>query len=449
MSFICSDCVGEPVLKFFVESKATNENSCDYCDSELPTVDLWDVTDKCDHVLTTFFEDSSQTMAVVHFGRTPAGKDAFATIEELAVVSEDVASDIVEALQTMWYDCDSGESRFVDDDPWFVLRSEIDSPLHAEWTNIESSLRSEARYVNPRVTEFMASIFGGISNDRTVEGESVLVDAGPKTTYEAFYRAREFQSERDIQSALEHPERLLGAPPSGIGPGGRMNAAGVPAFYGATNPDAALAEVRPAVGSSVVVAKFSVARPLKLLDLKRMGRVQLERSASLFDESTQALAQRHDFLRRLSERMVLPVVPKDQEKNYLVTQVVADYLAMHPNASIDGIIYPSVQSGQDNVSEEHENVVLFHKAATAIGADNDVSTAEAELFEYDEDGPGEFFRPKIFFRPVKPQYPFQLPGFRPKPALQLVADSIVIHRVLSVRIRTEPTEVEVVRDRER
>lgn len=449
MPYICPDCVGEPVLRSFVIGEASTENPCDYCESELPAADLWRVAEKCDYVLATFFEDSSQTMAVVHFGRTPAGQDASETIQRLAVVSEEIASDIIGSLQALWYDGDTGDSRYVDDDPWFVLRSKFDSPLLTEWTNIESSLRSEARYINPRVAAFMETVFGGISSDRTADGESLLVNAGPGTLYEAFYRAREFPSDHDIANALEHPEKSLGAPPSGVGPGGRMNAAGLPAFYGATKAETALAEVRPAVGSSVVVAKFSVVRPLKLLDLKLMSRVQLERSASLFDEATQTLAQRHEFLRHLSERMTLPVIPKGQERNYLVTQVVADYLAMHPTASIDGIIYPSVQSGKGEANDGSENVVLFHKAATAIDADSEVSTAEAELWEYDEDGPDEYFRPKIFYKEVRQRHTFQQPGFRPRPALRLMIDSIVIHRVLSVSIKTDPIGVEVVSDRDR
>ncbi|MGX9696689.1 RES family NAD+ phosphorylase [Janthinobacterium lividum] len=412
----------------------------------MPSADLWGVAEKCNQVLETFYEESSQTMAVVHFGHTPAGEDLSTTIQELALVSEFVATDIVDALHIMWYDRDSGESKYGDDDPWFVLRTNIDSPLFTEWTKMEISLRSEARYINPKVAAFMESIFGEISNDRTGDGTLVLVNAGPSADYKTFYRARVFQSDQDMSEALQYPEKSLGCPPSGVGSGGRMNAAGLPAFYGATNAETALAEVRPPVGSSVVVAKFSVVRPLKLLDLKLLSQVQLAQSASLFDEATEVAAQRRDFLRMLSERMTLPVMPEKQDRNYLITQVVADYLAMHPNASIDGIIYPSVQVNEGAVDERSENIVLFHKAATAINADSGSATAEAELWEYEEDGPGEYFNPKILYKKVEARYPYQQVGFHPKPALQLVSDSIEIHRVLSVRIRTDPTSVVVVND---
>ncbi|MEZ2409144.1 RES family NAD+ phosphorylase [Bosea sp. RCC_152_1] len=43
---------------------------------------------------------------------------------------------------------------------------------------------------------------------------------------------------------------------------------------------------------------------------------------------------------------------------YLPTQVVADFLATQQKPAIDGILFPSVQAGGDDL-----NVVLFHKAA--------------------------------------------------------------------------------------
>ncbi|WP_188566226.1 RES family NAD+ phosphorylase [Undibacterium terreum] len=385
-------------------------------------------------------------MAVVHYDRIPAGKDLLTTIQELAVVSESAATDIVETLGHIWYDNDSRESKYPDDDLWFVLRSTVESPLLTEWSKMENSLRNEARYLNPKVTAFMESIFGGISNAHTEDGTPVLVDAGPDTRYSTFHRARVFQSDRDMAEALQHPEKSLGSPPSGIGSGGRMNAAGLPAFYGATDAKTALAEVRPPVGSYVVVASFSVIRPLKLLDLRLLGQVQLAQSLSLFDEATLVAAQRRDFLRMLSTRMTSPVMPENQDRNYLITQVVADYLVMHAQASIDGIIYPSVQVDDDGMGERNANVVLFHKAATAINADSENVTAAVDLWEQEEDGPREYFKPKISYIQVKPLYPYQQAEFRPKPALELVKDSIEIHRVMSVEIRTDPTVVEVVSD---
>lgn len=443
MSHICPTCIGEPVLQRLVAAAASAAHTCDYCDGELPAAEVWFVAQKCDEVLATFYELSSQTMAVVHFDRTPVGEDLETTIQQLVQVPQAALEDIVETLQFMWYDRDSEDYRYGDDDPWFVLRTSMEAPLSEDWAAMESSLRGEARYLNPKVDRFMELVFGEIANDITINGGSVLVDAGSGSTYNALYRARVFQSEKGLNEALQHPERFLGAPPAGIGAGGRMNAAGQPAFYGASDARTTLAEVRPPVGSWVVVAKFSVVRPLKLLDLTLLGQVQLREQASLFDVSTKTAAQRRDFLRALSEKMTAPVMPDSQDRNYLITQVVADYLATHRRASIDGIVYPSVQRNSDAHGASGANIVLFHKAATAIDADTGGATAQAELWEYEEDGPQQYFRPTILYRPDKPQIIFRQPGFHPEPALQLIRDSIQIHRVQFVDIRTDVTDVEV------
>src|SRR3546814_2510266 len=51
-------------------------------------------------------------------------------------------------------------------------------------------------------------------------------------------------------------------------------------------------------------------------------------------------------------------MPSDEALEYLVTQAIADFLAVMAIPSIDGIVFPSVQSSGDAF-----NVILFHKAA--------------------------------------------------------------------------------------
>src|SRR3546814_20034581 len=97
-----------------------------------------------------------------------------------------------------------------------------------------------------------------------------------------------------------------------------MNAAGLPAFYGATEAQTALAEVRPPVGSWVVIARFSALRPLKLLDLTLLSQIQLREGVSLFDAKTVAMAYRRDFLRPICEQIVAPVMQAHPTRNYLI-----------------------------------------------------------------------------------------------------------------------------------
>lgn len=429
MKNICIMCITESFLRCEIESKASGRYSCDYCAGGFPAVPISEVAARCNEVLHAFYEDSSHTMAVIHFDHPPKGEDFPTTIEKMTGVAWDVAVDIVDVLEKKW-----------PDEPWFVRRCTVDSTLPWEWSQMEISLRSEARFFNPKVSSFMERIFGGIGSDVTAEGLPVLVDVGPASEYRAFYRARLFQSDQDVEKALCHPEKSLGAPPVGIGNAGRMNTAGQPAFYGASLQATAIAEVRPPVGSQVVVARFDIVRPLTLLNLASLAKVQIPHGASLFDPATMASFQRRDFLEALSQRITVPVMPEDQDRNYLITQVIADYLAMHTEVNIDGILYPSVQVSNGRHSAESMNVVLFYKAAMTIDADLESVTAEAELWtSHDEDG--EEYDPKILLQKPKKRLLYSVSTYQPEPTLQLDHNSIVIHKVTSVTINTDPKPV--------
>lgn len=134
-----------------------------------------------------------------------------------------------------------------------------------------------------------------------------------------------------------------------------MNARGISVFYGATQPKVAIAEVRPPVGSKVVVAKFNIVRPLCLLDLTIIedGHV----TGSIFDPTFLERLERVAFLQTLGQRMTKPVMPDDEAFEYLATQAIADFLATENEPLLDGIIFRSVQS------KGGRNVVLFQKAA--------------------------------------------------------------------------------------
>ena len=104
-----------------------------------------------------------------------------------------------------------------------------------------------------------------------------------------------------------------------------MNAAGIPVFYGALDEDTCVAEVRAPVGSYVVVAKFEVLQPLRLLDFDSLKKVYVE--GSHFDPDYAWRLGRASFLERLVREMSRPVMPGDEAFEYLVTQAVAEYLA--------------------------------------------------------------------------------------------------------------------------
>lgn len=446
MSYICSACVGDAFLSKLVSKDASDENSCEYCNGESPTVELEYIADKCDDVIGTFFEVSSLTDAVVHFNRSPAGESLEELVDRLTSIPSGAVEGVSEALIRQWQDYDTGDDRY-GDDPHFISRHEVDSPYFSEWAEIEDSLRAEARYLNPKVSRFLESLFGELVHHVETGGRSVIVDAGPGTSTTGLYRARTFESEKELEKALQHPERNLGAPPAALTKKvGRMNSIGQPAFYGAIDKQTAVAEIRPPVGSWVAVAQFRIIRPLKLLDLRLLEATQVRKESSFFDPATISSAHKIAFLRKMANVMAMPVLPDHENRDYLTTQVVADYLAMMTDVSIDGMIYRSVQRSSSS-DAEGTNVVLFHKAATEKRANFEKPTAFAALRVYIDEAPGSYLDPAIkFFNEEEKPCTWRLPGYHPEPGLEIVQDGISLHKITGVSFFWDAKDLKVTDD---
>jgi len=259
----------------------------------------------------------------------------------------------------------------------------------------------------------------------------------PGTGLDTLYRARVFTSDRLLEEAMNYPERFIGPPPSGVGAAGRMNAKGVSVFYGSVESNAAIAEVRPPVGSSVVVAPFKVIRKLRVLDITRLGPVKV--TGSKFDRSVGERYERSAFLDKLRSRLVLPVMPGSEDDGYLITQAVADYLSMDGALSLDGIMFPSVQNAGGEASSS--NVILFHKASNVKAANFQAPKwSEFTLWEYAEEGE-YYYCPQLFTRPLTEFQRTMRRPHSPEYSLELDRDNVHIHRIKGVEFRTDDTPV--------
>lgn len=459
MEYICLNCLLDPHLR---QSLPRKEQDCDCCEGPGPSVLLFNVALECDQVLDTHFVPTHQDQSVRLYGRSPTGLDLKDTLASLQVVTESALEQLAEDVQELWFDRDTGETKYSTDDddeqPYFRIRSDLGSAISESWRQMQESLQHEARFLNPEASKVLDSVLGDIHADRTTEGSPVLVEAGPGTSFYRLYRARTFQAEGPLIEALEHPERLLGTPAQGTGPAGRMNAKGQPAFYGATAEAIAVAEVRPPVGAWVATAAFELTRPVKLLDLRNLGLVQMDRAISLFDPRSIEKAQRRDFLRQLVEQLVQPVMPESQDRDYLPTQVIADYLATHRHGPVDGIVYASVQTPQTDTSSPRDlaaehvdgirgfNVALFPRASRVKGTEGR-QTNRASLWDWEDDGPGRYLAPEI--APIPGPTPRDLsdcPPFKTHQSrwpitLELVLDSIKVHEVTGVQVTTTNRQV--------
>ena len=363
---LCAACIGDSYLRSEVE-RQNEVLECSYCGKQKPTISIGDLAEKCHQVFETYFERTANgpegMEAVAHndpeggYRWERAGDPAQDLIIEFAGIDDDPAHDIRLILEEQHNDFDSfdeeqeyGEEACYSDKAIFAER------FHLRWLKFEKSLRTEARLFNKEARELFEDIFAGIVEHPTRGGKRIIVDAGPGTEFTEFFRARVFGPDSPVEDALTQPDRNLGPPSARIAKPGRMNARGISVFYGATTPLVAVAEVRPPVGSRVLVARFEILRPLKLLAIQALESVYAR--GSLFDPDHLHRVERAKFLSRISALMSMPVMPSDDGFDYIVTQAIAEYLANEADVELDGLLFPSVQTADSNL-----NVVLFHKAS--------------------------------------------------------------------------------------
>ena len=118
-----------------------------------------------------------------------------------------------------------------------------------------------------------------------------------------------------------------------------------------------MAEIRAPVGAYVAIAKFEAVRPLRVLDLNALSEVYSE--ISFFDSNYREKKNRDEFLKELVGEISRPVLPQDEKSEYIPTQVVSEYLTNRMDPPVDGIIFPSSQTGATG-----RNLVLFGKACS-------------------------------------------------------------------------------------
>lgn len=189
------------------------------------------------------------------------------------------------------------------------------------WLNLESALRDGEPTPDARFLEALVA-------------DALLHEVQESPGWK-IYRARIMPLSRELDV-----EPLLGPemrPPSELlATAGRANAKGVPYFYGALEPDTAVAEMRPWRGARVSVAQFISTQPLKLVDLSG--------TASHVPQGR---------LTSWAGFMMGRPVHREDEAGYLATQLMATRMRA---IGVEGLLYSSA------MRPEGVNAVLFSDA---------------------------------------------------------------------------------------
>lgn len=431
--YICYNCVGEEYISNLIRETGKANRNCSYCNKRKKNVALEEIAELL------------HTMFILHYEQPEdgpfyydSGEPADYIIQDELHVDEEPARDLLSVMADTYND-HHGVDIIYDEGFHFIKSKRTHNSLGYAWERMEKSLRNESRYFNQHVKDFLDELFSDIETLKTDKSQIAIREASNDVI---FYRARVFENIEDAEKALEHPERFFGPPPNELARSGRMNAHGIPVFYGATSSDIAVAEVRPVVGSYVVVVPFRPLRELRILDISALNSLT-EINGSIFDQRITNLNEKANFMRTLSRKLTLPVSGKKPENEYLITQAVSEYLSVSDKYRLDGISFDSTQHPRRKRSAAgHQNVVLFSKSSGIKGAEPNTRSYNVELYEHVEDNEWNF-APTI--QPLEGKkirkYSFSFLSEKQIYSLEIISDRIVFHKVKGILFDTDPTEI--------
>lgn len=405
---ICVDCVAPAPLKKLFLAHGTS-GDCEYCGRHGRTMDT-------KQLFTYVYDRVSENVAVredlsdFELNMLYEGGDDSIPIADIDVVlaewfelgEEPYFNELCAGVPSELKTDDAGYARDFYGDGGTLERNVYE----ARWDSFVEGVHYKHRYFNAEATQFLDSIF------------SVLVTGGDQLKAEVvrticpgdqLFRARHAQSQKQAEEIYRDPASQLGPTPKHLASSQRMTPNGISALYCALERETCLSEIRSITGDHVVSAALTPIAELKLLDLTALRRVEPP-ALSLLDEGFRESLHRKVFLDSLVKKMSRPKARND-ELSYLSTQVVFEYLRTRFGTYVNGMVFPSVQTG-----EVGTNVVIFPEASRL---------SYTPPFDSDPaDGP------------VQVAVPAENP-FGPPAKLSVVANSIRFHRVTAIETRAK------------
>lgn len=434
--YICHACVGEEYISHLILNTGKANRNCSYCRKRKKNVNLEELIPNIHKLFMDHYEQPEEGP----FYYT-AGDPATDIIQDQLSIDEQPAKDLFSILEDEKNDL-HGLEKIYDESYHYIRVNRSENSLGLAWEKLEESLKKESRYFNHQVKDFLDELFSDLDKLQTNDNQSAIHTSGIDMT---FYRARVFENEEDVEKALQHPERYFGPPPHDLAPSGRMNARGIPVFYASTSPEIAVAEVRPVVGSYVVVVPFRTLCEMRILDISMLRSLK-EVGGSIFDDRIAKLNDKTNFMRTLSRKLTLPASGRNPENEYLITQAVAEYLAQSEENRLDGISFNSTQHPRNKKETiTHQNVVLFSKSTRIKGTEPNSRSYLVELYENVEDNQW-ILNPTILPLHVikKNKNSFTYFSEKANHSLEIRAHQIVIHKVKGVSYETSMKEITLI-----
>lgn len=378
---VCGNCVKDRILSEEIKEQG-NHGICDHCGNPGEITELEDLAERINDVIQEHFQltpgypDGPVELFLYKEGRWERrGDPPDILIGDIAGLDEPIAEKLTSLLSDKhtYEAAKDGVENPYGFEAWYEEREAFDLGFQIAWNEFQKEIQSKSRFFSVTAERVLASIFEGLDALGTHDDKPIIATIQPCDQDGYIWRGRTAHSPQDIEDILRAPVKELGPPPSPSAKAGRMNADGISVFYGALEKSTCISELRPPVGSSVVIGKFSVTHIVKLLDLGALADEYV--NTSHFDPKFLEHKSRAVFLKRLVREISRPVTPEEERVEYLATQAVAEFLANKACPKVDGIIFPSSQTGGKG-----RNVVLFNHARGVEGYDLPLnSTVEVSI----------------------------------------------------------------------
>ena len=454
---ICYDCIGDQLLAEEVKTQGEVAH-CSYCGECLEAFGLDKVADRIHEVLEKHFirtssEDNYLDSIFIGEGQikfwATHGDPVELVIAETAGLDEAPASDLRDLLsgRYAYWAVKEGVEDPYDNEAYYQSCNPNDWGLRYDWREFCEEIMFKERFFPKNAEPTLNKIFGNLESLTTSDGSPVVREISPGDETLQIWRARIAHSVDELKTILINPPEGLGPPPPTFAEVGRMNAKGVSVFYGAMDKSTCVAEVRPPVGSHVVLGRFEFSRSVRLLDLEALTKVYSD--TSYFDPNCATDTALAMFIRNLAIELSRPIMAQDVDREYLPTQFVASYLANRVDPRLDGMIFPSAQSTSNS-----QNLVLFNHARGVesyeipdgteskvyihSAEDDSILISETIPQEATEEHPA---RGKEQRGPIRSEELLKSKGQEPDPTLRLDIDSLDVSIVKSVRYECDTRTV--------
>jgi hypothetical protein len=353
---VCHKCLGDKFLKDNVRREGKVDR-CNFCSARTKCITIETLSEWVAKVLEEHFQEGPSLLQSDENDHTyyeQDGNDLDYIVGDIIEADSDVVSAILDVLcECSYAEYKDGDGPRFDREAKYIETKVSTYEIDCEWNQFRQELKHRSRFFNSDAKNFLDRLMQDINTMRALgmPETPVIHSIGPELSTK-FYRARRADKPHKLKAILNESREQLGPPPPELATTNRMNAEGISAFYGSFDRKTAIAELRPSIGSTVVTAEFRLQKPVRVLDFKLLEKCYHEQPLSYFQSDfNQKVANRH-FLQHLHSKIRQPVLP-GEENEYLITQVLSEYLVTFMKPPIDGILFSSVQW------EKGLNVVLF------------------------------------------------------------------------------------------